>query len=191
MKSHQTLLAMEKAQEFIIKYQPKSDQEKALIQLGLQASRQIINGEKYTDSYSNLILELPDSFDLITIPRDELLKFAKQAKYSKFSWVSDVTKYNFAKTLAGLALSYANEDDLEMVATLYSIVARCEFTHQWLFYLQQYLLNQQEPDGSFGIFVTPHSRDEIKKSTKLVSLSFTILVLTAFSEAPELLILHQ
>jgi hypothetical protein len=57
-----------------------------------------------------------------------------------------------AGVIGGLAVSFARVGDLEMVAALSRAGARWHYNHPFLDEAEDYMLDQQHPDGYFGLY---------------------------------------
>lgn len=86
-----------------------------------------------------------------------------------------------ARFLGALALSYAQEHDLPCVAALLRIGIRLGLDDPWLAEAQDYLVDQQQPDGRFGL-LSAELRTRSNGSAEEAILRLHVEILWALNE---------
>jgi hypothetical protein len=85
--------------------------------------------------------------------RRRLLSLAQSIALSD-EWIGPDGSWDresWARVLGATALSYARTGDSSLVAALVRAAARMRLRGDWLAAAQTYVLDQQQPDGSFGL----------------------------------------
>jgi len=94
-----------------------------------------------------------DGYLLLTLTRARLLRLMLRAVSARRVRWPDWPRKEVAELLGGLALSYARDRDLTMVAAIVRVAGRLETRDPLLDEACSFLLDQQSVDGSFGLFV--------------------------------------
>lgn len=125
----------------------------ALRELGLTLCRRIRGGRGGPFVSDATALRLPALADFVKMGRGERLALAQRLSLSDAStWrAGKEQRHLWAKVFGGAALSYAREGDLLVVASLVRAAARLELRGPWLTEAMAYVLDQQHPDGYFGL----------------------------------------
>jgi hypothetical protein len=96
---------------------------------------------------------LTTPYDLITWDREKLMTWIKEISIADIiHWQrSEVESKLWSQCLGGLALSYAHEGDLSVVAAIVRVSIRLKLRGSELSDGIHFLMDQQQPDGSFGL----------------------------------------
>ncbi|PTL39102.1 hypothetical protein [Alkalicoccus saliphilus] len=132
------------------------EQNRALCELGLlfiesiHKKEMLLTVEKADDVHK--ILKSP--IDLINYNREEIIELAQQVGNSNVeTWNVDREEINnWNQFLGGIALSYASKGDLSVVASLIRISAELNLHGRWIVEATDFLLDQQQPEGYFGLY---------------------------------------
>ena len=94
-----------------------------------------------------------------------------------------VGQKEWAQIFGGIALSFAYFGDISVVAALVRAAASLNLKGTTLLEAQDYLLDQQQPDGTFGLFARELKQLQSEtKSTEDVRLRLTVEVLWALAQ---------
>jgi hypothetical protein len=99
------------------------------------------------------VAELPGLTDVMGMTRRRLFSLAQSIALSDEWTCGDgvLDRDSWTRILGATALSYARTGDSSMVAALVRAAARMRLRGTWLAAAQTYVLDQQQPDGSFGL----------------------------------------
>jgi hypothetical protein len=140
-----------------------------------------------TDTPSRGWRRLPSPSAILALGRRELLDLAQAIALSSPPTRPDVVgdRRSWARILGGTALSFARVGDVSAVASLVRAAARLRLRGPWLDEAQAYLLDQQQPDGSFGLLAPELAL--VRRSRDRTALAFRVTaeVLWAFAEVAE------
>ena len=129
-------------------------------------------------------MKLPAPTAIVEMSRREVLALTQAIALSGRSTYPDRTldRGSWARILGGTALSYARVGDVVVVASLVRAAARLRLSGPWLTDAQRYLVDQQQPDGSFGLLAPELTvMHETRHRTDL-ALRLTAEVLWALAE---------
>lgn len=164
--------------------EPKDETEVALQELGLWLcdqiscpAAQLIRLDEEPVNWLTL-----DAF--VNASRGELLYFLQAVILSaRGSWLADLWERElWAQFMGGIALSYARVNDVVVVAALIRAAAHLDISGAWLTDVQRYLLDQQQPDGSFGLLDQEIAVINQKDPKRNVVMRLTVEVLWALAE---------
>jgi hypothetical protein len=129
-------------------------------------------------------VELPYATRLLEMTRPQLLALAQSIALSKSWTCSDrrPDREGWARVLGGIAVSYARTGDVAIVAALVRAGARMRVQGTWLTVAQTYLIDQQLPDGSFGLVLPELVVLRHTAAQASVALRLTAEVLWALAE---------
>ena len=120
---------------------------------------------------------------LITMERKEILSLASEMSLTEY--LCKVEKnWEWGQIIGGISLSYARYGDIPVVAALVRIAALHQLNSPLLDDAHSYLIDQQEPDGSFGIFARELKLINSRQtdSDEHIKLRLTVEVLWSFAE---------
>jgi hypothetical protein len=129
-------------------------------------------------------VKLPAPTAIVDMSRREVLSLMQAIALSGPSTYPGRTldRGTWARILGGTALSYARVGDVVAVASLVRAAARLRLSGPWLTDAQRYLVDQQQPDGSFGLLAPELTvMHETRHRTDL-ALRLTAEVLWALAE---------
>ncbi|MFY0802053.1 hypothetical protein [Peribacillus frigoritolerans] len=90
---------------------------------------------------------------LLQMERNDILSLAMNMSFSKSKFkLSSKQQKEWAQIIGGISLSYARYGDVPVVAALVRIAKLLEFDNSLLVDAHSFLMDQQEPDGTFGTF---------------------------------------
>lgn len=176
--------ASERALSWLEGQRPPSEQATSLKHLGLLLCERIANkapGPTGTD-HDHLALPAFDSF--VRMGRNELLELTGQItlRCQPVRGRSAGLPEGWAKMFGGVALSHARIGDLVAVASLVRAAGRLGLSDPWLSEATWYLLEQQRPDGAFGLFATELAVGGQSVEESDLLLKTTVEVLWALAE---------
>jgi hypothetical protein len=127
---------------------------------------------------------LPAPLALVEMERQELLALAQAVTLSGGSTqkIQVRDRECSARIFGGIALSYARCGDLVAVAAVVRMAASLELQGPWLTAALRHLLDQQQPNGSFGLLAPELALLEDPKSEPQVTARLTVEVLWALAE---------
>jgi hypothetical protein len=156
-----------------------------LIDLGLWLCQRVHAPEAADvgGSESNPI-ELPDPLTLVEMDRATLLALAQGVTLTDRSRcrLAIDDQHTWARILGGLALSYARDGDLVAMSALVRMSAHTDLHGSWLTAALHHLLDQQQPDGSFGLLAPELALAEDAGCEPRLRLRLTVEVLWALAE---------
>jgi hypothetical protein len=128
-------------------------------------------------------VKLPAPTAIVDMSRREVLSLMQVIALSGPSTYPGrtVDRGTWARILGGTALSYARVGDVVAVASLVRAAARLRLSGAWLTDAQRYLVDQQQPDGSFGLLAPELTVMHETRQTDL-ALRLTAEVLWALAE---------
>lgn len=146
--------AVRLARRWLLDLEPESEEQIEYCELGIRLAEAALDAgqscpepdlEPDPELDPEPVQRLPQAADLIAMDRDALVVLCRA--YPGGGLHDTLT----AAALAYLALSYARSDDLQAVAGLLRLCAKGE-ADAWLTAdAWRYVLDQQQPDGSFGL----------------------------------------
>ena len=132
---------------------PVGGQAGALRHIAIRLCASIREGTLLFTRVAEDDIALPALTALVGMSRGEIVALANRVTLAvALSRAPDETEEaERARFLGALALSYAQENDLPCVAALLRIGIRLGIDDPWLEEAQHYLVDQQQPDGRFGL----------------------------------------
>lgn len=176
--------AAERAQQWLRNVKTESNQMIAMREVGIWFCERIYLGKDVLMEERAKEINLSSPISLIKLDRKEILALTKDISLSSQNTLlnNTVGNHEWAQIFGGLALSYAHFGDISVVAALVRAAASLNLKGTSLFEAQDYLLDQQQPDGTFGLLTR-----ELKQlqsgttSYEDVRLSLTVEVLWALA----------
>ena len=132
---------------------PPTAETIALKELGLLFCQDISNRTVSLLGTKNHPFCLPSHTTFIDLNRDDLLALAQVISLSDpAAWqVKTSERVTWAKIFGGIALFYARENDLYSTAALVRAAVHLRLWHVYLAEATDYLVDQQQLDGRFGL----------------------------------------
>lgn len=148
------LSAINRAQGWLHKTTPVSEKEIALHALSMILSTQIKNLEHNLNYIIYQKVELPYPFKMVFMSLSEFRTFTHTINFCnpETLFVEPSIIGDWSRILEGLVLSYARDRDVLTVASILRCAIRLKIEDPWLDIGGNFLLDQQQPDGSFGFF---------------------------------------
>ncbi|WP_161515201.1 hypothetical protein [Priestia megaterium] len=154
MHSSKILLAIDQAQGWLHETKPISEKEISLHALSMILSTQIKDGKQNLNYIIHQKVELPPPFKLVLMSLSEFRTFIHTINFCnpEALYLEPLIIGEWSRILEGLALSYARDRDVLTVSGILRCAIRLKIEDGWLNIVQNFLLDQQQPDGSFGFF---------------------------------------
>ncbi len=145
--------AAELAMDWATRVVPTGAQADALRQVALQLCAGIREGTRLFGRTLSDDATLPALPLLVTMSRGEMMALANRISLADSlpPAPQEVGDAEQARFLGALALSYAQAHDLPCVSALLRIGTRLSLQDPWLTEARDYLVDQQQPDGRFGL----------------------------------------
>ncbi len=142
-----------KAQNWLTRTVPPTAEAIALKELGLLLCQDTNNRTGSLLATKNYPFCLPSYTAFIDLNRKDLLGLVQVICLSEpAAWqVKTSEKVTWAKIFGAVALSYAREKDLYCTAALVRAAVNLRLWHVYLAEAIGYLVDQQQPDGRFGL----------------------------------------
>jgi hypothetical protein len=175
--------AASRARRWLIAAAPKSKQARALRMLGLSLCDSIClskDAPQFAVAYQTF--SLPSLPDWVALPRSDLLSLAQAATLGDGRARLPADAEICAQFFGGLALSYARVGDVSVVACLLRMAAHLSLHSAELTTARRFLLDQQHPDGYFGLLAPEFSISAKRARHQDVVLRLTVEVLWAACE---------
>lgn len=178
------MMAASRAKKWLIATEPKNEAEIAMRQLGLWFCNQIRSRGKGLADIGEGSVKLPALDTFVNLDRNELLRIAQAVSLSPLGdWrVAAKERQLWAQFMGGMALSYAKSGDVVVVAALLRTAAHLDLRGAWLTDAQSYLLDQQQPEGSFGLLALEEALLGENEPNCDVVMRLTVEVLWAIAE---------
>ncbi|MGH1051726.1 hypothetical protein [Bacillus cytotoxicus] len=146
--------AINRAQDWLHETTPVSEKEKSLHALSMILCTQIKDVEHNPNYIIHPKVELPPPFKMVLMSLSEFRTFIHTINFCnpETLYVAPSIIGDWSRILEGLALSYARDRDVLTVAGILRCAIRLKIEDRWLDIAQNFLLDQQQPDGSFGFF---------------------------------------
>ncbi|HDR4480976.1 hypothetical protein PDN50_23195 [Bacillus cereus] len=121
--------------------------------------------------------------NLMSFNREEILNFTKKISVCdiKYWTIEKEEKKIWAQFLSGIALSYAREGDLSVVSSIVKACAYLNLKGEWISDATNFLLEQQQPEGYFGLFAREFVISHEEQKLNII-LPLTVEVLWALAE---------
>ncbi|WP_242273011.1 hypothetical protein [Bacillus cereus group sp. BfR-BA-01538] len=174
-----------KSKKWLKNMKVSSNKELAQQSIGILFCDQIISPKIEVKKIQAQTLNLPKSpFSLVTMNKIELLELFQSISISNLEqWkVNHQEREQLGKVLGFLAISYANTEDLSVVAALIRAAAHLNLDNHWLHHALIYLIDQQQPDGCFGFITSELAFQGREGPESSLVLRLTIEVLWALAE---------
>ncbi|AMR06557.1 hypothetical protein [Bacillus thuringiensis] len=148
------LSAINRAKGWLDQVTPVSEKEISLYALSMILSNQIKDVEHNINYIIHQKVELPPPYKMILMSLPEFRTFIHTINFCnpETLYVEPSIIRDWSRILEGLTLSYARDRDVLTVAGILRCAIRLKIEDQWLDIGQNFLLDQQQPDGSFGFF---------------------------------------
>jgi hypothetical protein len=95
--------------------------------------------------------------------------------------ICQLRREGWAQHLGAIALSFARDGDVTIVAAVVRAAAHLNLFGEWLDDAEQYLFEQQLPDGTFGLLAAELKKSKIVEPDPVI-MRLTVEVLWAFAE---------
>ena len=179
--------ATARAEEWLQKLLPRTSEAKALRSLGLLCCERIRAGIALCGKGSRAPVRLPGIAAFIAMERAETLAVCRSiAMASRASRRGAMGCEGWKEVFGSVALSYARTGDSSTTAALLRAAAQLGLGHPWLAEAERFLLNQQNPTGSFGLFARELALLGNEGSPDAIYLSLSVEILWALAEVAAL-----
>jgi hypothetical protein len=175
-----------RAREWLVRASVPTEEAASLRQLGILLCERIENGAGGPVDGGADPVQLPALGTLVHMSRNDVLALCGRISVcpQDTSFREKAHQRHWSQAFGGLALSYARVGDLSVVAALVRAAARLRLVHPWLVEAETYLLDQQQPDGSFGLFASELALFQDARAGP-IALRLTVEVLWALAEATQ------
>ncbi|PGU19073.1 hypothetical protein [Bacillus thuringiensis] len=131
--------------------------------------------------------DYPEDFplSLLQMKRNDILLLAMNMSLYKCESIL-FSKQEWAQIIGGVSLSYARHGDVPVVAALVRIAAILQLDSSLLADSYSYLLDQQEPDGTFGVFAREWELCSKSEEEEHIKLRLTVEVLWSLVEMSQM-----
>lgn len=156
----------------------------ALQQLGLFLCDRIKCGGIIPRVSEGVIFQLPALKDFVCMNRCDILEMVNRAcLVGKNDYqINRSDKYMWGRIFGGMALSFARVGDPSVVAALLRSAAHLDLNDPWIDESEIFILDQQQPDGSFGLMAPELALQQDDLSAYECRLRLTVEILWAFVE---------
>jgi hypothetical protein len=134
--------------------------------------------------FASEAVTLPAASTFVEMDREQILALAQLVTLSDRSACRSQLRdrESWARILGGVALSHARDGDLVVVAAVLRTAAHLGLHGSWLTAALRHVLDQQQPDGSFGLLAPELALSEDPSCQSQVTLRLTVEVLWALAE---------
>jgi hypothetical protein len=168
--------ATELARQWLRCFPARTDAENAHRQLGLQLCDCVETGVFPAIPAAALVsAALPDPTTLVRLDRSAFLELSRNLNPS--ASIDERKKH----ALSELAVSFARSGDLQVVAAIVRMAAELGIQNDRVSKAQQFLLDHQQPGGSFGLFEPELSALGDGETGLVARLAMTVEVLRALA----------
>jgi hypothetical protein len=177
-------IAIESARLWLEHVPSQSPEAKALRKLGLLCCRRLKSGVGLREIGGSNALRLPRPALLVKMDRGEIMTLCRSISLASLHTRRREVKDRQAlgEIFGGLALSYARVGDPSTAACLLRASAQLELNHEWLDEVERFLLDQQSPEGCFGLFTRELALVNDEGTRWMANLNFSVEVLWALAE---------
>jgi hypothetical protein len=133
---------------------PATREAKALRSLGLLCCKRLRSGLGLRGRGGSGPMQLPSLAVFVTMDRQNTHALCRSISLASFRARRMAAKKQetWAEMFGSVALSYARAGDPSTTAVLLRASAQLALKHPWLDEAERYLLDQQTPEGCFGLF---------------------------------------
>jgi hypothetical protein len=159
----------------------------ALRQLGLCFSKHVSGSAGGWQPLAGDPIALPSLADFVTMDRGHLRTLLERISLVAMSSSRARASYRerWGQCFGGVALSYARMNDASVVAVLVRAAAHLHLRSTWLYEAEEYLLDQQQPEGYFGLLALESALLDKGPAAEAI-LRLTVEVLWALAETTTL-----
>jgi hypothetical protein len=180
--------AIRRAARWLEGLSPSTRESRALRRLGLLCCKRLLSGHGLRGKGGSARLLLPTTKSFVTGGRTKTLEVCRSISLasSRARRMDSNRRTAWAETFGSVALSYARAGDPSTTAALLRASAQLGLEHQWLLEAERFLLDQQTPEGSFGLFARELQMVRSEGPLWMPHLSLTVEVLWALAEVTAL-----
>jgi hypothetical protein len=180
--------AGERAKLWLEGLSPLTRETKALRSLGLLCCKRLRSGDGLSGKGGSALLRLPSIAIFVTMGRERTHALCRSISLASIrARRMKAKKQGFWSEIFGsVALSYARMGDPATTAALLRASARLGLKHVWLLEAKRFLLDQQTPEGCFGLFARELALIESDHTPWMAHLSLSVEILWALAEVKAL-----
>lgn len=181
-------LAIERARLWLQGLLPTTREVKAMRNLGILCCKRLQSGVGLRETSGSMELRLPTLSVFVTMGREKTLTLCGSIALAsvRARRMQPKTRDTWSQMFGGVALSYARTGDPSTAACLLRASAQLGLKHQWLVEVERFLLEQQTPEGCFGLFARELALVGAAGDPWRPNLNFTVEVLWALAEVMSL-----
>jgi len=186
---HSVITAAKAAKHWLLSTDAADDEMTALRTEGLKLCEHVL-GEPATRVRATADaarVDLPPPVSLIALSRFDLLDRALRITRAETHCAQAIAAEGaetWARVLGGLALSYAQTNDLEVVSALILLAAHLKLDCRWLDEARSFLLEQQQPSGCFGMISAESVIMRDHAWSSYMALKLTVAAVAALASFP-------
>jgi len=176
--------AVERTKLWLQNLSPTTREAKALRRLGILCCKRIQSGLGLQETSGSLPFRLPTIAAFVNMDRTKTLMLCRSISLASVQSRRLALKKRaaWAEMFGGVALSYARIGDPSTTACLLRASAQLQLRHQWLIAAERFLLDQQTPEGCFGLFSRELALIGGGGEPWMANLNFTVEVLWGLAE---------
>lgn len=179
--------ATSRADDWLRRTPAATAEMEALRRLGLVFCEHAAGGADGWQPQTDDPIVLPRPASFMTMDRGRLLALSERLSLgAPEMWhVRASYRERWGRYFGGVALSYARMGDASMVAVLVRAAAHLHLWNAWLCEAEEYLLDQQQPEGYFGL-LAQESASLDEGAAREAILRLTVEVVWALAETATL-----
>lgn len=180
--------AIKRAESWLNGLRPSTREARALRRLGLLCCKHLASGVGLGGRGRSTVLRLPAVGVFVTLGRDRTLALCRSISLASLRarQMGAKKRKTWSEMFGSVALSYARVGDPSTTAVLLRASAQLGLTHPWLVEAERYLLDQQTPEGSFGLFARELTLVGSHEPLWMAHLNLSVEVLWALAEVTAL-----
>jgi hypothetical protein len=167
---------------------PSTREAKALRSLGLHCCKRLLSGVGWSGTGRSTLLRLPTTAAFVTLGRERTLALCRSISLASIRArrLEVEKRRNWNEVFGSVALSYARAGDPSTTAVLLRTSAQLGLKHPWLVEAELFLLDQQAPEGCFGLFTRELALVGGEGAPWMAHLNLSVEVLWALAEVTRL-----
>jgi hypothetical protein len=185
--------AIARAQLWLEGLSPLTREAKALRSLGLLCCKRLRSGRGLRGRGGSALVRLPTAAVFVTLGRERTLALCRSISLASVrARLMDAKKQeSWSEMFGGVALSYARVGDPSTTAGLLRASAQLGLKHPWLVEAERFLLDQQTPEGCFGLFARELALVGSDGAPWMAHLNLSVEILWALAEVAALHAGHE
>jgi hypothetical protein len=172
---------------------PFTREGKALRSLGLLFCKRLRSRGGLRGRSGSALLRLPTVRVFVTLGREKTLELCRSISLASIPArrLEAKKQETWSEVFGAVALSYARVGDPSTTAGLLRASAQLGLKHVWLVEAERFLLDQQTPEGCFGLFARELALVGSQDAPWMAHLNLSVEVLWALAEVTALRTIHE